>query len=60
MCSPTRGWTTPGPSGISWKWERPRALRRLGSDKLRTLAALLQEYDRALQESLEHREGNQP
>ena len=36
------------------------ALRRLGSDKLRTLAALLQEYDRALQESLEHREGNQP
>lgn len=36
------------------------ALRRLGSDKLRTLAALLQEYDRALQESLEHREGKQP
>ena len=36
------------------------ALRRLGSDKLRTLAALLQEYDGALQESLEHREGKQP
>lgn len=36
------------------------ALRRLGSDKLRTLAALLQEYDRALQESLKHREGKQP
>lgn len=36
------------------------ALRRLGSDKLRTLTALLQEYDRALQESLEHREGKQP